>query len=197
MDDQAGVQTYSDPQETLFAAMLVPNWAKAKAKLIKKTPARVPEPPSSRNAVRSSSGLQMASPKMTLEEDETMIPMKEVIAKPIGIVESWDQSASVGRRANLAKSQSLTIRVAKLLMEDMMPETTAQPNADLLGRQWSFCIRISNDLPVYRVGLVNNRADTMCSYNSPNEKGNSSHWNNIRLHREEMSDLMDWKPDGR
>lgn len=46
---------------------------------------------------------------MTVDEDETMIPIKEVTAKPIGMVKSWDQNASFGFFANLAKSGSLTI----------------------------------------------------------------------------------------
>lgn len=36
----------SEPAETEFAAMLVPSWASAKAAEMKKTPARLPEPPS-------------------------------------------------------------------------------------------------------------------------------------------------------
>ena len=43
---------------------------------------------------------------MTVEEDETMIPMKEVIAKPKGMVNNCDHSASLGFFANLAKSGS-------------------------------------------------------------------------------------------
>ena len=37
-----------------------------------------------------------------------MMPMKEVTAKPMGMVKSWDQSASLGLRAKRAKSGSLT-----------------------------------------------------------------------------------------
>lgn len=37
---------------------------------------------------------------MTDDEEETMIPMKLVTANPIGIVNNWAHSASLGRRAN-------------------------------------------------------------------------------------------------
>ncbi len=32
--------------------------------------------------------------------------------------------------------------------------------------------------------------------NRPSEEGDTSNWNEICLDREEMSDLMDWKPNG-
>ena len=49
----------------------------------------------------------MGSPwKMMVEEEETIMPMKEVTAKPMGMVKSWDQRASFGLRANRAKSGS-------------------------------------------------------------------------------------------
>lgn len=66
---------------------------------------------------------------MTDEEDETIIPINEVTAKPIGMVKNCDQRASLGFRAKREKSGSLTIRVAKLAIEDMMPDTMAQPKA--------------------------------------------------------------------
>ena len=59
-----------------------------------------------------------------------MIPMNEVIAKPIGMVKSWDQRASLGLCAKRAKSGSLTIRVAKLAMADMIPETIPQASLE-------------------------------------------------------------------
>lgn len=43
---------------------------------------------------------------MTVEEEETMMPMNEVMANPIGMVRSWDQNASLGCRAKRAKSGS-------------------------------------------------------------------------------------------
>ena len=58
-----------------------------------------------------------------------MIPMKEVTTNPTGMVINWDQKASRGFRANREKSGSLTIRVAKFAMDDMIPETIAQPKA--------------------------------------------------------------------
>jgi hypothetical protein len=58
-----------------------------------------------------------------------MIPTKEVNANPAGMVISCDQRASFGLRANRAKSGSLTMRVAKLAIALMIPET--MPHANL------------------------------------------------------------------
>lgn len=66
---------------------------------------------------------------MTVDEDVTMMPMNEVIPKPIGIVKSWAQIASLGFRANCEKSGSFTIRVAKFPMQLMIPFTNAQRKA--------------------------------------------------------------------
>ena len=41
-----------------------------------------------------------------VELEETMMPMKEVIAKPTGMVISWERKASDGLRAKRAKSGS-------------------------------------------------------------------------------------------
>jgi len=80
---------------------------------------------------RRSRGFQIGSPlKITVELEETIMPMKEVTAKPIGIVKSCDQRASLGLRAKRAKSGSLTMRVAKLAMADMMPVTIPQASLD-------------------------------------------------------------------
>lgn len=67
---------------------------------------------------------------MTVLELETMIPMNEVTANPIGIVKSCDQRADCGVLANRAKSGSLTIKVAKLAIDDMMPLMTAHARAE-------------------------------------------------------------------
>jgi len=105
----------SVPAETLLAAILVPSWASAKAKAIKKTPARLLDVPSFRNDCRRVRGFQIGSPwKITVLDEETMIPMKEVTAKPRGIVSNCDQRASLGFRAKRAKSGSFTMSVAKL-----------------------------------------------------------------------------------
>src|SRR3954454_10044845 len=48
----------SVPALTLLAAMLVPNCARLNASAMKKTPARFPEPPSSRNLERRPRGFQ-------------------------------------------------------------------------------------------------------------------------------------------
>jgi len=67
--------------------MLVPSCARANAEAIKNTPARSLEVPSSRKAWRRERGFHIASPpKMTVEEDETIMPMNEVTPKPQGIV---------------------------------------------------------------------------------------------------------------
>lgn len=87
--------------------MFVPSWARAKALAMRKTPARFWLVPSSRNDWRRLSGFQIGSPlKITVDDDDTMIPMKEVMAKPTGMVMSWDQSASLGLRAKRLKSGS-------------------------------------------------------------------------------------------
>lgn len=69
---------------------------------------------------------------MTVEEDDTMIPMKDVMAKPTGIVISWDHRASFGLRAKRAKSGSLTMRVAKFAMELIIPVTIPHASTDPL-----------------------------------------------------------------
>ena len=69
--------------------MLVPSCANAKAKEMIKTPNLSPELALSRNLVNRSSGFHIGSGgKMTVDEDETMIPMNDVTAKPTGIVMS-------------------------------------------------------------------------------------------------------------
>jgi hypothetical protein len=62
---------------------------------------------------------------MMLEELETMTPMNDVRANPIGIVNNWDQSASRGFFANRAKSGSLTINVAKFETQSITAAITA------------------------------------------------------------------------
>jgi len=69
---------------------------------------------------------QIGCPYITVEELETMTPMKEVNANPMGIVNSWDQRASLGFLAKRAKSGSLTIKVAKLEMQSIIAAITAQ-----------------------------------------------------------------------
>ena len=81
-----------------------------------------------------------------------MIPMKDVTANPIGIVNNCDQKASLGLiardslakwkilllpmyigsylRANRAKSASFTMSVAKFAMDDMIPLTIAHARAE-------------------------------------------------------------------
>lgn len=66
---------------------------------------------------------------MTVEDEDTMMPMNEVTAKPIGMVKNCDQSASLGFLAKREKSGSLTMSVAKFAIDDMIPDTIAQPNA--------------------------------------------------------------------
>ena len=121
----------SVPAETELAAMLVPSCASEKAAAMKKTPARFLEPPSSRIKPRRSSGSQTGpvSGYRAAEEEETMMPMKDVKAKPMGMVQSCDQRASLGLPAKREKSGELTMRVAKLAIELMMPLTNSQANS--------------------------------------------------------------------
>ena len=76
------------------------------ARAMKKTPARFLLVPSFKKDWRRTRGFQIGLPKMTVEEEDTMMPMNEVTAKPMGIVKSWDQRASFGLRANREKSGS-------------------------------------------------------------------------------------------
>jgi len=109
--------------------MFVPSWASVNAAAMTKTPNRsAPLASAERNWDKRSSGFQMTVPNITLEEDDTIMPINEVAAKPIGIVNSCDQRASLGFRANLEKSGSFTIRVAKLAIELMIPPIHPQAN---------------------------------------------------------------------
>src|SRR4051812_31631254 len=109
---------------------------------MKKTPVRFLLPPSSRKLWSRSNGFQIASPKIITEDEETIIPMNEVTANPIGMVKSWDHSAFFGFLANREKSGLLCrmlenvstygrtwhtkMSIAKLAMEDMIPVTIPQ-----------------------------------------------------------------------
>lgn len=114
-----------------------------KAAPITKTPNRVAPltPGSSKNLVSRVSGLQIGSSfgNITVADEVTMIPMKEVTANPHGMEMNCGRRASLGRRANRAKSGSLTINVAKLAMDDIMPETIAQASVlpDAVAPWWT------------------------------------------------------------
>lgn len=80
-----------------------------KAAAMMKTPKRSPELAPSRKRPRSSRGFQTGvPPNMTADEEETMIPINEVMANPTGMVMSCDHNASLGFLAKRAKSGSLT-----------------------------------------------------------------------------------------
>ena len=64
-----------------------------------------------------------------LDELETITPMNEVSANPIGIVNNCGHIASRGFFANLAKSGSLTIKVAKFETQAIIAAITAHPFA--------------------------------------------------------------------
>jgi hypothetical protein len=49
-----------------------------------------------------------------MDDEETMIPMKDVIPNPTGIEMSWDQTASFGLRAKRAKSGSFYNRILEV-----------------------------------------------------------------------------------
>ena len=74
--------------ETELAAILVPNCASAKPVEMKNTPARFLDPPSCRKDVSSSNGFQIAWPNIIVDDDETIIPIKDVSAKQIGMADS-------------------------------------------------------------------------------------------------------------
>ena len=69
--------------------MLVPSCARAKAVEIMKTPNRSPDEAPSRKKPSSSKGFQIGLSYMMVEEEDTMIPMNDVQANPMGIVKSW------------------------------------------------------------------------------------------------------------
>jgi hypothetical protein len=71
--------------ETEFAAIFVPSCASAKPVEMKNTPARFLDPPSCRKEVSSSNGFQMAWPNIIVDDDETIIPIKDVRAKQMGM----------------------------------------------------------------------------------------------------------------
>ena len=72
--------------------MFVPSCARAKANEITNTPNLVapfavsPLFGLTKKYVSKSSGFQIGFPKVTAEEDDTMTPMKDVTAKPTGMV---------------------------------------------------------------------------------------------------------------
>ena len=119
----------SVPADTELAAMLVPSCARAKAAARAKTAMRERGLEVALSAgelriwARRSRGFQTVVPKMTVEEEETAMPMKDVVAKLMGIVRSWGQRASLGWRAKREKSGLLTMTVAKFAMLDMMAPT--------------------------------------------------------------------------
>jgi hypothetical protein len=76
----------SVPADTEFAAILVPSWAKAKPVEIMKTAKRSAELAPSRNFFNTSSGFHIIWPYSTEDDEETIIPMNDVMANPTGIV---------------------------------------------------------------------------------------------------------------
>lgn len=88
----------SVPADTELAAMLIPSCARANAEALMNTPTRavVGASASSRIWDSRSSGFQIVVSKMTVEDEETTMPMKDVIAKPRGMVTSCGQRASLG-----------------------------------------------------------------------------------------------------
>ena len=96
----------SVPADTELAAMFVPSWANTKDAAITNTPNRVAPVTlgSSRNNFSKVSGDQIGLPNVTVELEDTIIPMKLVRANPHGMVNNWGHSASRGLRAKRAKS---------------------------------------------------------------------------------------------
>lgn len=67
---------------------------------------------------------------MTVDAEETKMPIKQVIEKVVGKAMNWDQIAAPGLLAKREKSGALTIKVAKLAREFMVELTKAQPNSE-------------------------------------------------------------------
>lgn len=120
----------SVPADTELAAIFVPSWARAKDVAMKKTPARFAEPPSFKKEESKSRGFQIGSPpKITTEQDDTIMPINEVIPNPRGMVNSCDQKASFGFWAKREKSGTFTINALKFAIEDIIPLTIAQASS--------------------------------------------------------------------
>jgi hypothetical protein len=63
---------------------------------------------------------------MTAEAEDAIMPINEVMPKPMGIVNSCDHNASFGFLANLEKSGSFMMRAAKFPRQLMIAFTIAQ-----------------------------------------------------------------------
>ena len=135
---------------------------------------------------------------MTLDEDETIMPMNDVTAKPMGIVNSCDQSASRGLRANLAKSGSLTLIWLVLIQSWAYSSSVTYNQCGKVcdGVHDTIDHRPAQLTSTQSPRLVHNRSDSVRSYDGPNEESNASGGDKVRLYSEEMTDLMDREPDG-
>ena len=176
--------------------MLVPSCARAKAKATKKTPARFWWVPSLRKDCKSSRGFQIGWPKMTVEEEETIIPIKDVIAKPTGMVMSCDQRASLGLRAKRAKSGSF-LKVSDE-SGDWKVKDTYHNECCKVGNSRHNPSNHSPGEPraMGTARLVNNWTNPLSPDTSPDKERNAGRWDNICLDREQMANFVDRKPNG-
>lgn len=71
-------------------------------------------------------GLQTASPKITVELEDTIMPKKLTILKPIGTEINCGMTAAPGVVAREAKSGALTTKVAMLEIQDIRDATIVQ-----------------------------------------------------------------------
>ena len=128
------------------------------------------------------------------------MPMNEVMAKPTGMVMSWDSMALSGRFANLLKSGLFMIKAVRLW--SVMCFSTTQVYLGLTSKVGDSAHDALNDSPCELTTLklsrlTNDRTETMCSNDSPDEEGNTSSRCDDRLDCEEMADLVDREPQCR
>ena len=137
---------------------------------------------------------------MTAEDEETMMPMNEVTAKPTGMVMSWDSMALSGRLANLLKSGLFMIKAVDAW--SVMYSSELRTYCWLTSKVGDSAHDTLDDSPCELTALelsrlTNDGTETVCSDNGPDEEGDTSSRCYDRLDREKMADLVDREPQCR
>ena len=136
---------------------------------------------------------------MRPEAEDTKMPISDVSAKPIGIVNNCDQKASFGLPANLAKSGSLTINATytlaiRLIILRLRDGRQTGEVGD--GRHDALHESPGPLSTGFGSGLANYGADPSRTDHRPDEESNASDGDNERLDGEQVADLVDGEPDG-
>lgn len=174
-------------------------------------------PSSLRNFSRRERGDQIGSPKMTVEEEDTIMPMKLVMANPTGIVNNCDHNASLGFLAKRLKSGSFTMSVAKLAICIEGEKVSKCHEWKGQNVKWPFPQACGCALPLDRAihssvtyrthdtldhcpckwasgeggALLNDWTNSMGSDDGPDEEGDGGDGHDDSLDGEQMSDLVD------